>query len=175
VSGTITENRPMNVKPNTLFTCATRGSVTINCPVEHVWHVFVVDFPKWSVSVKSAELLKGEWDREGGVVRVTKYESVGLSPMILENLRVKPYTQIVYKADSEQGDEVHGFLDVTFVDLGGKTIMTYSNYVTYKNIFENLSQCHGDEADASMKANFLALCKDFAEKTYADPASARQA
>jgi|TARA_R100001244_G_scaffold20643_2_gene21376 hypothetical protein len=45
---------------------------------------------------------------------------------------VKPNTQIVYKDDSETGDQVRRFLDVTFVDLDDKTEVTYSNYVTDK-------------------------------------------
>ncbi len=154
-------------QPSNVLTCATRGSVTINCPVEFVWQVFI-DFPKWSVTVKKAELVKGEWDKEGGVVLVTKQDDVGLQPMLIENLRVKPHTQLVYKVDSKDGDQVRGFLDVTFQDLGDRTQVTYSNYVTYTNVFESLSQCHGDAADREMEENFLTLYKDYAEKTYAE-------
>jgi len=145
-----------------MMTSSLRGDILIDCPAQHVWKC-ILEYPNWAPTVKSAELLSGEWDQEGGVALITKRDSASFFSM---NLKMRPYKQIVRKIDTKNGD-LQGFLDISLVEVNGKTRVTYSNYLTCQYETEmSLEDLQGEEAVVGIKESYLKPLKEYSEKTW---------
>lgn len=155
----------MTTTPRDVFG-SLRGSILMDCPVEHAWKC-AFEFPKWAPTIKGAELISGAWDQEGGVVLITKHDWVGLDPFCSANLKLRPYAQQVYRLDSRKGDQLHGFVDISFDKIGSQVRVTYSNYLTCR--YEkplSLEDLQGEKAVEGIQGSYLKPFKEYAEKTF---------
>src|SRR5690242_445984 len=102
----------MNDKTSPI-TASVRSSIVIDRPIQAVW-ACIFEFPKWAPTIERADLLSGEWDREGCLMLLTKKDWVGLQPFYSELIRCRPYEQQVYHNRTKDGDQLNGFVDLTF-------------------------------------------------------------
>ena len=74
---------------------------------------------------------------------------------------------MVYKVDTKDGDQMHGFVDISFVEVNAKTLTTYSNYVTYQSgPAISLDDMQGEDAVANVRDSYLMSLKQYAETTW---------
>ena len=113
------------------ITSSVRSEIIIDRPVKAVWAA-VFEFPNWAPTVAKAELICGGWDVEGCVMLLTKHEWVGLQPFFSELIRAVPFHQQVYHNRTRNGNQLNGFVDLTFNEERGGTRVIYTNYLTLR-------------------------------------------
>jgi len=153
--------------PLSTVTGSLRADIWINCPSPHVWNC-VLEFPKWAPTIKAGELISGGWDKEGGVVLITKEDGLGVDPFFSTNLKMRPHSQMVYKIDTKDGDQQHGFVDITLLEAGDKTRVIYSNYMNFQFPMElTLEDLQGNQAVERIRDEYyLKPLKEYSEKTW---------
>ena len=69
--------------------------------------------------------------------------------------------------DRQDGDHVRGFVDISLVEMNGKTQTTYSNYLDCRYATEvTVQDLQSEKAVENIKENYLRPYKEYAEKTW---------
>jgi len=140
---------------------SSRGEIFIDRRIEDVWRSVTLEVSRWAPTVEKAELVSGEWDKQGRVIMITKKEGLDIDPFYLEAVRMDPCKQLVNKFDT---DQVYGFNDISLIEIGGKTKVIYSKYFSYKIEIEPLSS--QEKSDDTRQSLYLGPLKEYVENNY---------
>jgi len=149
------------------FSASARGEIMIDRPVQDVWE-WLLKFPPHAPTVKTAELVSGEWDKQGRVLLITKKHA--MAPFYLKCIKMDPCKQLVNKIDTKDNDTARcisdTFNDITLREVDGKTLVMFSNFATYAPQGEyslDFDIVQGPKADEGMQSGFLKPLKEFVE------------
>jgi hypothetical protein len=134
------------------ITASVRSEILIDRSVITVWGS-IFEFPKWAPTIQKAELLSGEWDKEGCRMLITKKDWVGLRPFYSELIKSRPYDQQVYRNVTKDGAQLDGFVDLGFSEVVGGTRVVYSSYFTVRLLAS--TQTFAGSQDVAVKRDDL--------------------
>ena len=143
-----------------------RGDILIDAPFEDVWRS-IFEFQQWAPTVGHAELISGEWDKQGRVILITKKGESGMAPFYLETIKINHGRQIVNKIDTKEKSDpqCHGYVDISLSTVDSKTKVVYSNYLTRETAM-SVEDLQGPSGTEGIKGVYLKPLRDYVEATY---------